>query len=178
MAWGIISAFAPNALQRFPIHSGGVGVELCSLAVAQPFVTARNCSAPSATVRNWLQPFATVRNRLQPSAAVHARSLWPCLWKILRKGLFWSCHASHSCLASHSFISRGRHAPVWHSSLLHDVSTVVLCGTRNDFVTFAGDALDSLWQRQHFGIPTPLGWDFGGGRLGIVSYIFLGGSEG
>ena len=27
-------------------------------------------------------------------------------------------------------------------------------------------------------ISTSLGWDFGGGRLGIVSYIFLGGDRG
>ena len=49
--------------------------------------TLRNRSQPSATVRNRSQPFATVRNRPQPFASVRARSLWPCLWEVLLKGV-------------------------------------------------------------------------------------------
>ena len=52
------------------------GLRVCSLDVAFTFATVRNCSQQS----------ATVRNRSQPCAAVRARLLWPCLWRVLRKG--------------------------------------------------------------------------------------------
>ena len=36
----------PNASQGFPFHSGGLGVEVCSLDVVQPFATVRNRPQP------------------------------------------------------------------------------------------------------------------------------------
>jgi hypothetical protein len=39
------------------------------------------------------------------------------------------------------------------------VSKVVLCGRRNTFATFSEDALQSLWQAQHFGrVHRDLAW--------------------
>ena len=55
--FGYFKSFFPECVARVPVSLWGVGVELCSPDVAQPF--------------------ATVRNRQQPCATV--RSLWPCL---------------------------------------------------------------------------------------------------
>ena len=44
--------FFPECVARFPFHSGGLGVGVCSLDVASASATVRNRPQPSATVRN------------------------------------------------------------------------------------------------------------------------------
>ena len=112
--WTEDISFSRMLRQGFPFHSGGVGVELCSPDVAQPFATIRNRSQPSAAVRNRSQPFARGR---------YGRAYG----KFCKMGHFWTFSASRS------FVSFGRRGTLWHFNIFHGVSKVVLSGTRNTF---------------------------------------------
>ena len=98
-----------------------------------------------ATVRNRLQPSATVRNRPQPSATVHVRSLWPCLWRVLRK---WS-------LLEVSNVAQPRFAwQAWHFVTFQHVSESVqsrFLWQAQCFFIVSEDALHFSWRAQHFG---------------------------
>ena len=83
-----------------------------------------------------------IRNRPQPFAwGPYGRAYG----KFCRRGPLWRFQTS--CC----FVSRGRHGTSWHSDVFCNVSKVVLCGRRNTFATFSEDALQFLWQAQHFG---------------------------
>ena len=108
------------------------GLRVCSLDVA----------FTSATVRNRPQPSAIVRNRPQPFTwGPYGRAYG----KFCRRGAFWMFQTSRC------FVSRGRRGTSWHSNVFCNVSKMVLCGRRNIFATFSGDALQFSWQAQHFG---------------------------
>ena len=100
------------------------GLRVCSLEVAQPSATVRNCSQPSA----W----------------------WPygrAYGKFCRRGRFWRFHM-WCC-----FVLRGRRGTSWHSDVFCSVSKIVLCGRRNTFTTsqhFGRVHRHFAWQAQHF----------------------------
>ena len=64
--FGDPSAFSRMRSKGSHFTLGAWGLRVCSLDV--------------------VQPFATDRSHLQPSAIVHARPVWPCLWRVLQKG--------------------------------------------------------------------------------------------
>ena len=98
------------------------GLRVCSLDVAFTVATVRNCPQPSARL-------------------LYGRAYG----KFCRSGRFCRFQTSRC------FVSRGRRGTSWHSDVLWNASTVVLCGRRNTFATFSEDALQFSWQAQHFG---------------------------
>ena len=115
----------PECVARVPVHSGGLGLRVCSLDVA----------FASATVRNRSQPFAW-----GPYGRAYG--------KFYRGGPFWRFQTC-GC-----FVSRGRCGTSWHSDVFCNVSQVVLRGRRSTLdvpiVIFYGNLTpygSTLWVR-------------------------------
>ena len=103
--------------------------------VARVPVSLRGCGGRAVFARRCVY----VRNRSQPSARGPFGRAY---------GKFCKRCPFSSFPASRSVVSRGRRCTLWHASMFHDVSKVVLCGRGN---TFSEDALHFSWQAQHFG---------------------------